>query len=89
MSTIDFSQPLATLLSESTRQAHEKTEKSYGATAMVSGELSKDEYIRQLMMLWFIYESVPPLNLRRISLNFIASAVHSNELLTATQHTHR
>jgi heme oxygenase len=59
MSTIDFSQPLATLLSESTHQAHENAEKSSGATAMISGELSKDEYIRQLMMLWYIYESVP------------------------------
>jgi len=59
MSTIDFEQPLATLLRESTRHAHERAEKSSGATAMLSGRLSMDKYIRYLMMLWHVYELVP------------------------------
>jgi heme oxygenase len=56
MSAVDFSRPLATLLRESTRKAHETVENSPGATAMLGGKLSVDEYIRYLMMLWHIYE---------------------------------
>ncbi|KAF8236397.1 hypothetical protein L208DRAFT_651410 [Tricholoma matsutake] len=58
MSSIDLSQPLATLLRETTRHAHEKAERSSGATTLVSGKLSLDDYIRQLMMLWYIYDAL-------------------------------
>jgi len=57
MSAVDFSRPLATLLRESTRKAHETVENSPGATAMLGGKLSVDEYIRYLMMLWHIYDT--------------------------------
>ena len=53
---LDFSQPLATLLRESTRHAHETAENSVGATAILGGRLTTDEYVRYLMMLWHIYE---------------------------------
>ena len=56
MATIDLSQPLATLLRNSTHEEHELVAKSPGATAMLSGQLSIEEYVRYLMMLWHIYE---------------------------------
>lgn len=79
MSSIDLSQPLATLLRETTRHAHEKAERSSGATTLVSGKLSLDDYIRQLMMLWYIYELVSslPLILCRIPFElYIAFTAH-------------
>ncbi|KAG6915626.1 hypothetical protein DXG01_010665 [Tephrocybe rancida] len=58
MSTPDLSLPLATLLREGTRKAHETVENSEGALALLSGRLPKEEYIRYLMMLWHVYECV-------------------------------
>lgn len=58
MSSIDFSLPLATLLHESTHEAHELVAKSPGAIVMLSGRLERGKYIRYLMMLWYIYEFV-------------------------------
>jgi len=54
--SVDFTLPLATLLRESTHEAHETVAKSPGATVMLSGRLSKEEYVRYLMILWAIYE---------------------------------
>ena len=56
MASIDFSKPLATLLKDSTREAHEQVEHSEGAKLLLSGELTKEEYTRYLMMLWHVYE---------------------------------
>ncbi|GLB38615.1 putative heme oxygenase [Lyophyllum shimeji] len=55
--SIDFSLPLATLLREATHEAHEIVAKSPGATAMLSGRLDREEYVRYLMMLWHIYDA--------------------------------
>ncbi|KAG6855754.1 hypothetical protein H0H87_011270 [Tephrocybe sp. NHM501043] len=57
MSNPDLSLPLATLLREGTRKAHETVENSPGALALLSGRLPKEEYIRYLMMLWHVYEA--------------------------------
>ncbi|TFK40749.1 hypothetical protein BDQ12DRAFT_679958 [Crucibulum laeve] len=57
MSTIDLTQPLATLLRESTHEAHETVENSPSAKLLLSGGLAQDEYIRYLMMLWHVYDT--------------------------------
>ncbi|KAG6866188.1 hypothetical protein C0991_007738 [Blastosporella zonata] len=57
MSTQDLSLPLATLLREGTRKAHETVENSPGALALLRGRLPKEEYIRYLMMLWHVYDA--------------------------------
>lgn len=54
----DLSQPLAILLREGTKQAHTEAETSQGAKLLLGGQLPKDEYVRFLMMLWYIYECV-------------------------------
>ncbi|KAG6836700.1 hypothetical protein H0H93_004676 [Arthromyces matolae] len=54
MTTPDLSLPLATLLRESTRKAHETVENSQGANALLSGRLPEEEYIRYLLMLWHL-----------------------------------
>jgi len=53
---IDLSQPLATLLREGTKQAHTEAETSKGARMLLGGKLPKEEYVRFLMMLWYVYE---------------------------------
>ncbi len=58
MVELDYSKPLATLLRESTREAHNKV--SIRARRLLSGELSKQDYAQYLMMLWHVYECVAP-----------------------------
>lgn len=58
MASIDYSKPLATLLREGTHEAHELVAKSEGAKLLLSGGMSKEEYVRYLMMLWHVYEYV-------------------------------
>jgi len=53
---IDFSLPVANVLSQGTALAHEKAQHSPSASALAKGELGKDEYIRLLMMLWHLYQ---------------------------------
>ncbi len=55
-SITDYSQPLSAVLKESTKEVHQNVEHSEGAEALLRGELSKEEYARFLMMLWYIYE---------------------------------
>ncbi|KAJ6530379.1 hypothetical protein DFH09DRAFT_994523 [Mycena vulgaris] len=57
MSVIDLSQPLSDLVREGTKKAHEEVEVSPAASAMLRGELDKEEYVRFLMMLWHIYNT--------------------------------
>ncbi|KAF7348317.1 hypothetical protein MSAN_01785500 [Mycena sanguinolenta] len=59
MSVIDLSMPLSDVLKEGTKKAHEEVEVSPAATAMLRGELDKEEYVRFLMMLWHIYKYTP------------------------------
>lgn len=54
----DLSQPLATLLREGTKQAHTEAETSQGARLLLGGQLPKDEYVRFLMMLWYVYDTI-------------------------------
>ena len=53
--TIDYKQPLASVLKAATAVAHESAEHSQGASWLTRGELDKDEYVRFLMMLWHVY----------------------------------
>ncbi|KAH9841354.1 heme oxygenase [Rhodofomes roseus] len=55
---VDFSLPLAELLRKGTAVAHEEAAKSQGAAWMVRGELDREEYIRFLMMLWHVYDTL-------------------------------
>ena len=56
MSAVDYTRPLATLLRESTVEAHDQVATSDGAKRLLSGQLSRGEYVRYLMMLWHIYK---------------------------------
>lgn len=56
MSTVDYSKSLAALLRESTMEVHDQVAMSVGAKRLTSGQLSRESYIRYLMMLWHIYE---------------------------------
>ncbi|KAK0441615.1 hypothetical protein EV421DRAFT_1811715 [Armillaria borealis] len=56
-SITDYSQPLSAVLKESTKEVHQNVEHSEGAEALLRGELSKEEYARFLMMLWYIYDA--------------------------------
>ena len=53
---MDYSQPIAVVLREGTREAHERAEHSKGAQYLTCGGLEKTEYVRFLMMLWHVYE---------------------------------
>ena len=52
---IDYSKPIALLLRTSTLRAHEVVESSSGAVKLLRGELSKEEYVYFMMMLWKVY----------------------------------
>ncbi|KAJ7069542.1 hypothetical protein C8F01DRAFT_1326492 [Mycena amicta] len=54
---VDLSQPLSDVLREGTKKAHEEAQVSPAASAMLKGELDKEEYVRFLMMLWYIYDT--------------------------------
>jgi heme oxygenase len=56
MAAVDYTQPLATLLRDSTHEAHDQVATSTGAKRLLSGQLSRDEYVQYLMMLWHVYE---------------------------------
>ncbi|KAL0579867.1 hypothetical protein V5O48_002114 [Marasmius crinis-equi] len=56
--TIDYSRPLSDVLRESTKEAHQSIEASSGASLLLSGKLSKEEYVRFLMMLWHVYAAL-------------------------------
>ncbi|PFH53415.1 hypothetical protein AMATHDRAFT_93186, partial [Amanita thiersii Skay4041] len=55
---IDYSQPLITLLRFETQHAHDSAANSRGAQLLLSGQLPKAEYVRYLMMLWHIYNTL-------------------------------
>ena len=58
MEHVDFSQPLAALIRAGTHEIHETISNSPAVATLLSGQLSRDDYIRYLMMLWHIYQSV-------------------------------
>ncbi|GJE99873.1 heme oxygenase [Phanerochaete sordida] len=55
---IDYSLPISVLLKTETAAAHEEAEHSQGAGWLTRGELEKDEYIRFIMMLYHVYETL-------------------------------
>lgn len=83
----DYNKPLATLLREGTLEAHDTVAMSPGAKLLLSGELDKQEYIRYLMMLWHVYESVYPSHGLNFSSQNECKTAHSSRLSTVTQHT--
>jgi len=58
MTSVDYSRPLAALMRDSTMEVHDVVANSEGAKMLNSGRLPKQEYVRYLMMLWHVYESV-------------------------------
>lgn len=58
MSDIDYSKPVSTLLKEGTMEAHKDVEQSAAAAALLSGRLEKGEYVRYLMVLYEIYDTL-------------------------------
>ncbi|THH20583.1 hypothetical protein EW146_g797 [Bondarzewia mesenterica] len=55
---LDLSLPIATLLRLSTAAAHETINHSAGAEWLTRGELDKEEYVRFLIMLWHVYDTL-------------------------------
>ncbi|KAI0786230.1 heme oxygenase, partial [Abortiporus biennis] len=55
---IDLSLPISTLLKTGTAAAHEKAEHSQGAGWLTRGELDREEYVRFLMMLYHVYDTL-------------------------------
>ena len=58
MASVDYSKPLASLLRDSTHGVHDSVATGEGAKLLLNGSLSRKEYVRYLMMLWHVYESV-------------------------------
>lgn len=56
MARLDYSQSISDLVRESTKDAHRSVEHSATAVALLRGDLSVQQYIRFLMMLWHMYE---------------------------------
>ncbi|EGN98509.1 hypothetical protein SERLA73DRAFT_139003, partial [Serpula lacrymans var. lacrymans S7.3] len=54
----DFSLPVSTLLRTGTAVAHQAAENSQGGVWLTRGELDREEYIRFLVMLWHIYDTL-------------------------------
>ncbi|KAG8933619.1 hypothetical protein FRC01_007970 [Tulasnella sp. 417] len=54
-STLDYSKPFSQLLKDATKDIHDTISKSEGAKALTSGTLQRDEYVRYLIMLWYLY----------------------------------
>ncbi|KAI0726280.1 heme oxygenase [Fomitopsis betulina] len=55
---VDFSLPLSELLHKGTAVAHDEVSKSKGAAWLVRGELDREEYVRFLMMLYHVYDTL-------------------------------
>jgi len=58
MSQLDYSLPLSTLLQKGTLETHDRISKSQAASWLTHGELDKEEYVRYLMMIWHIYDTL-------------------------------
>lgn len=54
----DLSQPISKILREGTTDAHRAIENSQGAAWFSRGELDRSEYLRLLMMLWHVYDTL-------------------------------
>ncbi|KAH7927808.1 heme oxygenase-like protein [Leucogyrophana mollusca] len=54
----DLTLPMASLLRTGTSVAHREVERSQGGIWLTKGELDKAEYVRYLMMLWHIYNTL-------------------------------
>lgn len=53
---VDMTQSASSILRAGTLKIHDEISKSETATHLTKGELSREEYIRYLMMLWHIYK---------------------------------
>lgn len=56
---IDLNLPAATVLRLGSAKVHQQIEHSSGATALLGGNLDREEYVRLLMMLWYVYRYAP------------------------------
>ncbi|WWC91044.1 uncharacterized protein L201_005984 [Kwoniella dendrophila CBS 6074] len=77
---LDLNQPVSTLLRLGTQRAHVKAEHSAGAAALVQGNLGLEEYIRWLVVLWRIYDSLE-LGLSENSSNPVLAPTYDPSLL--------
>ncbi|KZS92190.1 hypothetical protein SISNIDRAFT_479080 [Sistotremastrum niveocremeum HHB9708] len=80
-SITDWTATIATLLRDGTAVAHEKAEKSEGASWLTRGELDKEEYARFLIMLWYIYSTLEE-GLDRHSSNPVLAPTYNAPLLS-------
>ena len=55
---LDWTMPVSSLLRIGTSRAHVRAEHSDGAKALVKGDLTLEEYIRWLVILWRVYRCV-------------------------------
>ncbi|KAJ7451631.1 hypothetical protein FB451DRAFT_1525123 [Mycena latifolia] len=53
-----LTQPLSVILREAIKEAHEEIRATPGSTALLRGQLAKEEYVRFLMMLWHLYDAL-------------------------------
>ncbi|TDL22124.1 heme oxygenase [Rickenella mellea] len=77
---MDLSQPIATLLRTGTADIHKETENSKGAGWLARCELDREEYVRFIMMLWHVYDTLEQA-LERHSAHPVLSPTYSPALL--------
>jgi heme oxygenase (biliverdin-producing, ferredoxin) len=53
---LNLSLPLSTLLKVHTRDAHNSVQNLPAASLLIKGELSREDYVRYLMVLWHVYK---------------------------------
>jgi heme oxygenase len=53
---VNLSIPLSTLLKAYTQDAHKHVKNLPAASLLIKGELSRDDYVRYLMVLWHVYK---------------------------------
>ncbi|KAF9262847.1 hypothetical protein L218DRAFT_902911 [Marasmius fiardii PR-910] len=78
--TMDYSGPMSEILRECTKDAHNKVETSAGAATLLAGEVSKEEYVRFLMMLWHVYAALE-LGLEQHATNPVLEPTYNPPLL--------
>lgn len=52
----DLAQPLSKVLRAATKDVHTEIESTDAASLLTHGRLSREEYVRYLMMLYYVYE---------------------------------
>ncbi|CCM04927.1 uncharacterized protein FIBRA_07124 [Fibroporia radiculosa] len=80
-SLVDLALPIAALLKSETATVHDAVEQSPGAVWLASGQLDREEYIRFLMMLWHVYDTLEAA-LEKHSSHPVIQSTHNPSLLS-------